>query len=232
AAVRTDAPADVVSLLLSRGADPSAPGPDGRSPYAFAISKGRADLAALLRSHGAEPDASAADELLAACLSGDLSAARHHVERDPGLLNSLSDEQRAAALARAAETGNAAGLGMMLDLGFPVDARGELGATPLHTAAYAGSADVTELLLSRGADIEAADGNWNSAPLDWALVGSGEQPGSNPAANWMRTVEVLLEAGASTADVTLAPDDPKPPSAAVADYLRSRGIGTGKPAAD
>ncbi|MGN6793952.1 MAG: ankyrin repeat domain-containing protein, partial [Streptosporangiaceae bacterium] len=122
AAVRTDAPADVVSLLLSRGADPSAPGPDGRSPYAFAISKGRADLAALLRSHGAEPDASAADELIAACLSGDLSAARHHVERDPGLLNSLSDDQRAAALERAAETGKAAGLGIMLDLGFPVDA--------------------------------------------------------------------------------------------------------------
>jgi ankyrin repeat protein len=225
AAVRTDAPADVVDLLLSRGADPSASGPDGRSPYALAISKGRSDIAALLLSHGAEPDASAADELLAACLSGDVRAARDHVERDPAVLGSLSDEQRAAALARAAETGNAAGLTVMLDLGFPVDARGELGATPLHTAAYAGSADIAELLLRRGAGLEATDGNWNSTPLDWALVGSGERPDSNPAADWLHTVEVLIEAGASTADVTLAPDDPKPPSAAVAEYLRSRGIG-------
>jgi ankyrin repeat protein len=226
AAVRTDSPAELIDLLLSRGADPAAPGPDGRSPYAFAVSKGRTDLAGMFRSYGAEEDASAADELLAACLSGDLTTARAQVEGDPGVLRSLSDEQRAAALARAAETGNAAGLAAMLDLGFSVGARGELGATPLHTAAYAGSADAAELLLSRGADLEAADGNWNSTPLDWALVGSGEQPDSNPAADWVRTVEVLIDAGASTSNLTLAPDDPKPPSAAVADYLRSRGIGT------
>ena len=225
AAVRANSPAELFELLLSRGAGPGAPGPDGRSPYAFAISKGRTDLADLLRSYGAAEDASAADELLAACLSGDLAAARRCVERDPGLLGSFTDEQHAAGLARAAETGNAAGLAVMLDMGFPVDARGELGATPLHTAVYAGSADVAKLLLRRGADLEATDGNWNSTPLDWALVGSGERPDSNPDADWVRTVEVLLDAGASTADVTLAPDDPKPPSSAVAAYLRSRGIG-------
>jgi ankyrin repeat protein len=225
AAVRANAPAALFELLLSRGANPGSPGPDGRTPYAFAISKGRTDLADLLRSYGAADDASAADELLAACLSGDLAAARRFAERDHGLPGSLTDEQRAAALARAAETGNAAGLVVMLDLGFPADARGELGATPLHTAAYAGSAGVAALLLHRGADLEATDGNWNSTPLDWALVGSGERPDTNPAADWIRTVEVLLDAGASTADVTLDPDDPKPPSTAVADYLRSRGIG-------
>jgi ankyrin repeat protein len=225
AAIRANAPAELVDLLLSRGADTSAPGPDGRSPYAFAISKGRTDVADLLRSYGAAEDASAADKLLAVCLSGDLAAARGYLEREPGLLGSLADEQRAAALARAAETGNAAGLAVMLDLGFPVDSRGELGATPLHTAAYAGSAEVAELLIRGGADLEAADANWNSPPLDWALVGSGERPDTNPQADWVRTVEVLIDAGASTVDVTLAPDDPKPPSAAVADYLRSRDIG-------
>jgi len=230
AAVRANSPAELFELLLSRGARPGAPGPDGRSPYAFAISKGRTDLANLLRSYGAAEDASAADELVAACLTGDPAAARRCVERDPGLLGSLTDEQRAAALARAAETGNAAGLAVMLDLGFPVDTRGELGATPLHTAVYAGSADIAELLLSRGADLEATDGNWNSTPVDWALVGSGERPDSNPDADWVRTVGVLLDAGASTADITLAPDDPKPPSASVANYLRSRGIGTAEPA--
>jgi ankyrin repeat protein len=232
AAIRANTPAELAELLLSHGADPAAPGPDGRSPYAFAVSKGRTDLADLLRSYGAADDASAADKLLAACLSGDLAAVRSYIEREPGLLGSLADEQRAAALARAAETGTAAGLAVMLDLGFPVNARGELGATPLHTAAYAGSADVAELLIRRGADLEATDGNWNSPPLDWALVGSGEQPDSNPGADWVRTVEVLIEAGASTADITLAPDDPKPPSAAVATYLRSRDIGGAAPAGE
>ena len=41
---------------------------------------------------------------------------------------------------RAAESGHAAALTMMLDLGFPVDARGgDHGGTALHAAAYAGS---------------------------------------------------------------------------------------------
>jgi ankyrin repeat protein len=232
AAIRANAPAELADLLLSHGADPAAPGPDGRSPYSFAISKGRTDVADLLRSYGAADDASAADKLLAVCLSGDLAAARSYVAREPDLLSSLADEQRAAALARAAETGNAAGLAVMLDLGFPINARGELGATPLHTAAYAGSAEAAELLIRRGADLEATDGNWHSPPLDWALVGSGEQPDTNPAADWLRTVEVLIDAGASTAEVTLAPDDPKPPSAAVANYLRSRDIGVAPPAGE
>jgi ankyrin repeat protein len=225
AAVRAHCPADLVDLLLSRGADPAAAGPDGRSPYALAVSEGRADLAELLRSHGADEDASAVDELLSACLSGDLETARSRLERDPGLLGSLTDAQQGAALAHAAETGNAAAVDVMVELGFSVQARGENGGTALHTAAYAGSADVIGLLLSRGADLEALDQTWHDTALSWALVGSGEQPDSNPAADWVRTVDVLIGAGASTANIALSPDDPKPPSAAVADYLRSLGIG-------
>ena len=226
AAVRTGAPAGLVDLLLARGADPAAPGPDGRSPYAFAVSQGRADVADLLRSYGAAQDSSPADEFLAACLRGDLEAARSQLERDPGLLSRLADAEQGGALARAAQTGNVAGLAVMLDLGFAIEARGEFGGTPLHAAAYAGSADAAELLLSRGANLEALDTTWNDTPLSWAMVGSGEAPDSNPAADWLRTVDVLLLAGASTAGITLAPDDPKPPSAAVADYLRGRGIGS------
>ncbi len=225
AAVRAGSPAGMLDLLLAHGADPAAPGPDGRSPYALAVSQGRPDLAELLRSYGAEPDASGADELLAACMSGDLEGAASRVERDPGLLGSLTDAEQASALVRAALTGNAAAAAVMLELGFAVEAPGEHGATPLHLAAYAGSADVAGLLLGRGANLEATDGDWNSTPLDWALVGSGEQPASNPAADWVRTVDVLISAGARTNGITLHPDDPKPPSAAVADYLRSRGIG-------
>jgi ankyrin repeat protein len=183
-------------------------------------------LAGLLRSYGAEPDASAADELLAACMNGDLEKAASRVERDPGLPGGLTDAEQAGALVRAALTGNAAAAAVMLELGFAAEAPGEHGATPLHLAAYAGSAEVAELLLGRGASLEATDGEWNSTPLDWALVGSGEQPRGNPAADWVRTVEALIDAGASTAGVTLAADDPKPPSAAVAGYLRARGIGT------
>ena len=109
----------------------------------------------------------------------------------------------------------------MLDLGFPLDTRGDNGATPLHAAAYNGSAETVRLLLDRGADIEAHDTNWNSTPLDWAAVGSGEQPRNNPAADWLETVRALIEHGASTDGITLNPDEPKQPSPEVAELLRA-----------
>ena len=109
----------------------------------------------------------------------------------------------------------------MLDLGFPLDTRGDNGGTPLHAAAYNGSPQTVRLLLDRGADIEARDTTWNDTPLGWAAVGSGERPRTNKAANWIETVRTLLEHGASTDEITLEPDDPKPPSLEVAEQLRA-----------
>ena len=109
----------------------------------------------------------------------------------------------------------------MLDLGFPVGARGgDHGGTALHAAAYCGSAGAVRLLLDRGANLEARDATWNSPPLDWAAVGSGERPATNPRPDWIATVAALLEAGASTEGITLSPDEPKQPSPDVAALLR------------
>ena len=141
--------------------------------------------------------------------------------QDPGLSARLSEAQQAAALIRAAETGHAAALALMLDLGFPVDARGgDHGGTALHAAAYSGSADAVRLLLGRGAALEARDATWDSPPLDWAAVGSGERPADNRRPDWVATVQALLEAGASTDSITLSPDEPKQPSPEVAILLR------------
>jgi Ankyrin repeats (many copies) len=109
----------------------------------------------------------------------------------------------------------------MLDVGFPVGARGgDDGATALHAAAYHGSAGAVRLLLDRGADLEARDAHWDSTPLDWAAVGSGERPAGHPRPDWVATVQALLEAGASSAGITLSPDEPKQPSPEVAALLR------------
>jgi ankyrin repeat protein len=75
--------------------------------------------------------------------------------------------------------------------------------------------------LDRGADIEARDTTWYDTPLGWAAVGSGERPQTNKAANWTDTVRTLLEHGASTDEITIEPDDPKPPSAEVDDLLQA-----------
>lgn len=80
----------------------------------------------------------------------------------------------------------------------------------MHAAAYAGSADTVRLLLERGADLEARDATWNDTPLGWAEVGSGEQPTTAPDPDWLETVRILLEHGASRDDTTIDLDAPKP----------------------
>jgi hypothetical protein len=225
-AVRSACGPELVDLLLAHGADADAPGPDGRSPYTLATGQGRTEVAALLRRHGAIDDASGIDRFLSACLRADHADAHRQVTRDPGLPGRLTSSQEAAAIAQAAEAGNTAAVSLMLDLSFPIDARsGEHGSTALHAAAYSGSASTARLLIDRGADIEARDTRWDGPPLDWAIVGSGEQPGTNPRPDWLATIRALIEAGASTQGITLSPDDPKPPSPDVAELLRGYGIG-------
>jgi len=216
-------------LLLAHDADSDQPGPDGRSPHTLATVHGRADLAELLRRYGATDDTTEADQFVAALQRADQAAVAEQLARDPGLPARISEEQQAAALIRAAETGHSAALTLMLDLGFPVDAHdgGNDGATALHAAAYHGSEEAVRLLLARGADLEARDSTYDSPPLDWAAVGSGERPATNPRSDWVGTVQALLNAGASTETITLSPDEPKQPSPEVADLLRARGVASG-----
>ncbi len=146
---------------------------------------------------------------------------RRQLADDPGLPERLTGAQQAAALIRAAETGSAPAVSLMLDIGFQVDARGgDHGSTALHAAAFTGSAGIVGLLLARGADLEARDATWDSSPLNWAAVGSGGHTVDNPRPDWIAVVQALLEAGASTAGITLSPDDPYPPSPGVTDLLR------------
>jgi hypothetical protein len=81
------------------------------------------------------------------------------------------------------------------------------------------------------ADIEARDTPWDSTALNWAQVGSGLPHVDNPAPDWVATIQALIEAGASTADITLSPDDPSRPaprsrnsSAATASAQASRAV--------
>jgi ankyrin repeat protein len=224
AAVESDCPAELIELLLSHGADPSAPGQEGLSPYQVAMRRGRADIAELLARHGARAGTTDADRLLSACRQEDGAEVERLIRRNPELIGQLTGADQ-AALADAARQGRTGAVRLMLDTGFPLDARGEDGATALHAAAYSGSADTVRLLLNRGADIEARDTSWDSTPLDWAMVGSGGRPADNPSPDWIATVRTLLEAGASLAEVTLSPDDLKPPSDEVAELLRSYGAG-------
>jgi ankyrin repeat protein len=214
---------DAVAILMAAGADPDAIGSDGLSARRRALTAGVAATVELLGGAGDDP----VDRLLEAIVTGNGDAARGLAAVDPGLVDRLKPTDLAALVA-AAERGNHASVALMLELGFPIDTRREGtdddGATALHAASWAGSAETVALLLDHGADFRASDTRWQSQPLEWALVGSGEAPASAPAPDWTATVTLLLDAGASLEGITLNPDEPKQPSAAVLELLRSRGL--------
>lgn len=214
---------DAVSVLLAGGADPDLPGPEGRSARRRALTAGVPATVEMLGGGGDDP----VDRLLEAIITGQGDTARGLAVAFPGLVDGLESADRAGLVA-AAEHGAVASVGLMLELGFPIDARREGtdddGATALHAASWAGSADTVMLLLDRGADLSARDTRWQSQPLGWALVGSGEAPDSAPAPDWVKTVTLLLDAGASLDGLTFDPDKPKQPSDTVLELLRSRGL--------
>jgi hypothetical protein len=215
----------LIELLAGHGAELEAAGPDGRTAYALAVSQGRSEVADVLRRHGARADVTGADALLSVLLRADRAAVDDQFAVHPDQLGELTDSQRGAVLTRAAETGNVAAIGLMLDLGFPIETLGgDHGAAALHTAAYSGSAKVVQLLLERGADVEAHDGNWDSTAIVWAKIGSSERPGTNPDADWLAVLQALLDAGASTEGIEIDEDADHPLSAAVADLLRQHGV--------
>src|SRR5262249_42831534 len=146
AAVEAGCDAELLELLLDRHADPNAAGPDGRTPHMLATAAGRTDLAGLLLRRGAVDTATAVDGFLSASRRADGTEARRRLDSDPGLLARLADDERAAII-RAAEAGDTGAVALMLDLGFPLETRGEDGRTALHGAAYAGSAEAVLLLL-------------------------------------------------------------------------------------
>ena len=212
-------------LLLEAGADPNRYRDDDdrpEPPVPAAIAKGcDPELIELLIAHGARDLGTPLTQLEYACMRADRAAVERLLAEHPTLRGELAGAD-ASALTSATERGKTEVVELLLEAGFPVDARGDLeGATALHKAAFAGSDEVVAQLLAAGAPLEARDAQYDGTPLEWAAVGSGERPSSAPSPDWVGTVRRLLDAGASPAGFTLSPDDPKAPSAEVAELIRS-----------
>ena len=165
--------ARIVRLLAERGADLEALDPgSGRTPYALAVARGRADLAQLLEQLGAPPRAGAVERLVGACMRGAREEAMGYVAGDAGLVEAARGDLGEALMIAAAE-GRVEATALLLDVGAPLEARGELGGGPLHHAAWNGRGGTVDLLLRRGADPLAISGApTNSTPLAWAAHGS------------------------------------------------------------
>ena len=89
----------------------------------------------------------------------------------------------------------------------------------MHSAAHAGNADMVRQLIGVGADVDGRGARFDSTPLAFATLGSGESAGQID--DWIEVVRSLVEAGASREDVWISG---KAPSEEVIDLLRGYGI--------
>jgi ankyrin repeat protein len=211
---------DVIETLLEAGADPARV--DGQALLRGAVRTGAFDAAELLRSRGAAGELTVVDRLVGACMRANREQAQRLADEldKPVALLAPAD---LAALVDAAARPETAPVELMLDLGWPVDVRNDLGETALHSAAYEGRINTVRLLLARGAAVDARDNRFKSTPLAYATVGSRERMHDPEASgDWAATVRELLDAGAERSDVWLSGE--KAPSEEAAAILRSYGV--------
>ncbi len=155
-------------------------------------------------------------QLAMACEIGDAARTEALLASHPALASELADEDR-GRIAHAARHNDGEAVHRMLEAGWPVDARGQHGGTPLHWAAWHGNVQMTGRLLARGARVDVTDHDHRATPLGWAIYGSTH--GWNPRnADYPATVTTLLDAGSALPDAARTLDG----SSAVQAVIRAR----------
>ena len=159
----------VAKWMLEHGADPNsgwgnARNRTDRTLYEEALSRGNGAMAALLAQHGARLRADSLtddDRFVMAALAMERSAVRAAVSARPELL------RNPRALFEAVERDRADVVEMLLDLGVSpdVDDPANGGSHALHAAALHGAVACAQLLIARGADVDARERNHNAIPL-------------------------------------------------------------------
>lgn len=166
-----------------------------KSPHVIAHEFGHEDVVQLLLERSPDPM-----KLTQACALGDEALVRSLLQKNPHLALSLSEEEQ-CQLAVAAQSNNDAAVRLMIDAGWPVDARGELDGTALHHAAWMGNADIVRDLLQHGAQVEIRGDHYDMTPLGWALHGS-EHCWRKESGNYDEVVQLLMDAGAKMPTLT------------------------------
>jgi ankyrin repeat protein len=133
-------------------------------------------------------------KLALACELGDENVFREFLSKHPDAARMLSAEDQ-QKLPNAAQNNNTKAVRLMLEAGWPVDTPGEMGAAPLHWAAFNGNAEMTREILRFRPTLELKSREYAGAPLSWAIYGSGNG-WRRETGDYVGTVKALLDAGA------------------------------------
>jgi ankyrin repeat protein len=160
-------------------------------PHQIALMKGHQAMFDFLY---AESDV--VTRLLVNCVLARRAEAQAIAKEHPEIVPELPDLDRELVAKYCWETNtNYDAVKLMLDLGFPVaHPEHSHGYTPLHNAAWAGSADLVELLISRGHPVDIRDPGYDATPLGYALHDCLVEK-RHPEGEFARVVRALLEAG-------------------------------------
>jgi ankyrin repeat protein len=137
-----------------------------------------------------------ATRLLVSCVLGRRADAEAIVARHPKIIASLPAEDLELLPKYCWETNtNYEAVKLMLNLGFPVaQIERSHGYTALHNAAWAGSADLVDLLIARGAPVDVVDPSFQSTPLGFAMYDCLVEK-RHPEGEFGRVAKSLIEAG-------------------------------------
>lgn len=129
-----------------------------------------------------------------ACELGEETVFRAFLEKNPRAVETIS-ETDLRKLPNAAQNNNVPAVRLMLEAGWPVNTRGDAGATALHWAGFHGNAEMARTILRFHPDLELKSIEYASTALSWALYGSGNG-WHRDTGDYVGTVRALLDAGA------------------------------------
>ena len=160
-------------------------------PHQIALTKGHQEMFDFLYT-----ESDGATQLLVNCLLARRGEAEAIAKEHPQIVPELKDVDRELVAKYCWETNtNYEAVKLMLDLGFALaHPERSHGYTPLHNAAWAGSGDLVDLLISRGHPVDIRDPAYDATPLGYALHDCLVEK-RHPEGEFARVVKALLEAG-------------------------------------
>lgn len=184
---------EIGALLLDHGVDPTARH-DGRSAYALAVISGNRAMAGMLAARGLQTELSPAERFLAAIADGDGAEAKRLLSETPSLWDDLTDKDLKRPTELAMNRDSLPVLRLLAELGFDPDRKGESDMPPIHAAAWWGHAEIVEMYLGLGVDLESRN-MFGGTALGTAIHGSMNCPGAEEG-DYLRCARALVEAGA------------------------------------